>query len=297
MLIRQLEYFVALAREGHFARAAEACFVSQPALSDALRKLEAELGVTLVQRGRAYEGLTPEGERLLPWARRVLADHDALRDEAAGLRAGLRGRLRIGVVPAASTTAAPLLSAFAERHPLVTLQLNTKLAGSEIVRRILAFELDAGITYAGSEVEGLRTVPLYRDRSVLIASTALLGGRPDRLTWGQVGELPLAQIETTMHGRGLTDAAFAAAGVVPSASVVVDSIAALHSLVRAGRWAAIVPAAWSAPFELGPEVHSVELDPEVAAGIVLATHPAEPAPPLAAALREAAVGLRARPGG
>ncbi|WP_346921795.1 helix-turn-helix domain-containing protein [Glutamicibacter creatinolyticus] len=61
-MLRQLEYFVALAREQHFARAAAACYVSQPALSEAIRKLEAELGVPLVRRGHSFQGLTAEGE-------------------------------------------------------------------------------------------------------------------------------------------------------------------------------------------------------------------------------------------
>ena len=65
MLFRQLEYFVAVARERHFARAAEACYVSQPALSASIAKLERELNVTLINRGHNYEGLTPEGERLV----------------------------------------------------------------------------------------------------------------------------------------------------------------------------------------------------------------------------------------
>ena len=102
MLFRQLEYFVALARERHFAHAASACYVSQPALSEAIRKLERELGVPLVLRGKSFEGLTPEGERLVLWARRILADRDALEHEVTALRTGLTGDLRLGVVPAAA---------------------------------------------------------------------------------------------------------------------------------------------------------------------------------------------------
>src|SRR6202011_914686 len=71
MFIRQLEYLVTLAREKHFARAAEACHVSQPALSSAIRGLEKELGVMIVQRGRRYLGLTIEGERVLTWAQQT----------------------------------------------------------------------------------------------------------------------------------------------------------------------------------------------------------------------------------
>lgn len=103
--------------ERHFARAAAACYVSQPALSEAIRKLESELNVPLVRRGQKFEGLTPEGERLVPWARRILADREALTQEVTALRAGLTGELRLGVVPAASTTVALLTDPFCAAHP------------------------------------------------------------------------------------------------------------------------------------------------------------------------------------
>src|ERR1700743_3094535 len=99
MLLRQLEYFVAVARERHFARAAEACYVSQPALSASIAKLERELNVTLINRGRNFEGLTLEGERLVVWAKRVLAVHDGLKAEAAAMRSGISGSLRLGTGP------------------------------------------------------------------------------------------------------------------------------------------------------------------------------------------------------
>ncbi|MFI6907240.1 LysR family transcriptional regulator [Nonomuraea sp. NPDC050394] len=95
MLLRQLEYLVALARERHFARAAAACHVSQPSLSAAIRKLERELDVPLVRRGRRLAGLTPEGERVPLWAHRILADTEALRQDLSEMREGLSGTLRI----------------------------------------------------------------------------------------------------------------------------------------------------------------------------------------------------------
>ena len=73
VLLRELEYLAALARERHFGRAAAACHVSQPSLSAAVRRLEHDLGVSIVQRGRRFAGLTPEGERVLLWAHRILA--------------------------------------------------------------------------------------------------------------------------------------------------------------------------------------------------------------------------------
>lgn len=78
MLLRQLEYFVAVARERHLARAAAACHVSQPALSAAIAKLERELTVTLINRRQNFDSLTPAGERLVVWANRLLAEHDRI---------------------------------------------------------------------------------------------------------------------------------------------------------------------------------------------------------------------------
>ena len=110
MLIRQLTYLAALARERHFGRAARACHVSQPTLSSGIRRLEAELGVQIVQRSQRFEGFTYEGERVLGWAQRILADCEGLKDDLGSMRHGLSGRLRLGAIPT-SLPAVPLLAA------------------------------------------------------------------------------------------------------------------------------------------------------------------------------------------
>jgi DNA-binding transcriptional LysR family regulator len=92
MFIRQIEYLVALAELGHFSRAAEACHVSQPALSSAIAKLERELGLNLVRRGRQYDGLTEEGRRVVGWARHMLASYRAMRQEGGRVARRWRGR-------------------------------------------------------------------------------------------------------------------------------------------------------------------------------------------------------------
>ena len=86
MLLRQLEYLLALAKERHFARGAAACHVSQPSLSAAIRKLERELGVPIVLRSHRFAGFTPEGERVLAWAHRFLVAADALRHDLSIMR-------------------------------------------------------------------------------------------------------------------------------------------------------------------------------------------------------------------
>ena len=196
MLVRQLEYFVAVAHEQHFARAAEACHVSQPALSDGLRRLETELGVPLIRRRHSFEGLTPEGERGVVWARRILADYKALAAEVEILRGGLSGQLRIGVVPSASTTVAPLLEQFSAAHPLVHTSVNTKLSTQEIVRRLAAFELDIALCYPFEEVKGLRQQGFYEETWVLLASESMLDEVPESMTWREAGIFPLASAST-----------------------------------------------------------------------------------------------------
>src|SRR5580698_1430435 len=99
MFIRQLDYLVTLAREKHFAKAAEACHVSQPALSSAIRSLEKELGIMIVQRGRRFVGFTVEGERVLVWAQQTLASLAHMREDAATSKFSMSGTLRLGAIP------------------------------------------------------------------------------------------------------------------------------------------------------------------------------------------------------
>ena len=91
--------------------------MAQPTLSAGLRHLEEDLGVMVVERGNRFKGLTPEGERVLAWAQRILADCDALEQELVGARKSLRGRISIGVIPSALAMVAPLTSALLARQP------------------------------------------------------------------------------------------------------------------------------------------------------------------------------------
>ena len=120
MLIRQLEYLVALASERHFARAAERCGVSQPTLSAALRQLEGDLGTAIVERGTRFRGFTADGEVVLSWARRMLADEVGMRQELDASRGTLKGRLRLGVIPSTNAVVPYLSASFASEHPEVS---------------------------------------------------------------------------------------------------------------------------------------------------------------------------------
>jgi DNA-binding transcriptional LysR family regulator len=278
MLFRQLEYFVALARERHFAHAANACHVSQPALSEAIRKLEHELKVPLVRRGQKFEGLTPEGERLVHWARRILADCDALKLEVTALQTGLVGELRLGVVPAAATTVALLTDPFCAAHPLVRVQLDTNLRSAEIVERIRNFELDAGILYPDRQDTGdLLVTPLYKEHQVLIAGGDLLTDKSETISWTDALALPLCLLTGGMRGRRLIDDALSTLDLLARPQLETDSVATLLAHVGTGRWASIVPQTWIRTLGLPAGTSVLRLhDPAVTALMALVTSAAEP---------------------
>ena len=294
MLFRQLEYFVALAQERHFARAADACYVSQPALSEAIRKLEQELKVPLVRRGQKFEGLTPEGERLVHWARRILADRDALTQEVTALQTGLTGALRLGVVPGAATTVALLTDPFCAAHPLVRVQLQTSLRSAGIVERIRQFDLDAGILYPDrQDTADLLVTPLYQEQQVLLAGGELITGQSDSISWQDAVQLPMCLLAGGMRGRRVIDEALATQGLTVTPQLETDSVVSLFAHVGTGRWASIVPQTWIRTLGAPAGASVLRLhSPSVTALMALVTNAEEPGSVVARALVEIARNLR-----
>lgn len=241
MLLRNLRYLAALAREGHFARAAKACAVTQPTLSAGIKQLEEELGLLLVRRGQRFEGLTSEGERMLGWARRILADTESLEQEASELREGLVGRLRIGAIPVTLPMLALLTSPFLASHPQVTVAI-LSLTSNEIQRGLDDFSLDAGVTYLDNEpLTHVRTMPLYRERFYFFTPSGnpLAGRRTVR--WEEVAAQPLCLLTPDMQNRRILNAQFAVTGVAPHASVETNSVLTLWAHVRSGAWSTVLP--------------------------------------------------------
>ena len=172
-VLRHLSYFVTLAREKHFARAAEACHISQPTLSAAIRKLEDDLQVRLALRGHRFLGLTAEGERVLTWAQQILNDYDGLQIDLTGLRGGLTGStgsLRLGVNPAAMPLVSCLTARFSSAHPAATVEV-ISMTSRSIQKGLDSFEIDAGVTYLDNEpLDHVRRMPLYKERYIFVTS-------------------------------------------------------------------------------------------------------------------------------
>ncbi|MFZ1425197.1 MAG: LysR family transcriptional regulator [Geminicoccaceae bacterium] len=292
MDIRQLRYLVSLARERHFARAAEACGVAQPTLSAGLRHLEEDLGVMVVERGNRFKGLTPEGERVLSWAQRILADCEALEQELVGTRKSLRGWITIGVIPSALAMVGRLTSALMAAQPGLGVRLLSR-SSIEIQRGLDDFELHAGITYLDNEpLSHVRSQPLYQERYVLLTTRDPGEPAPASISWAAAAQMQLCLLVTEMQNRRIVDAAFATAGAKPSPVVETDSIAALVNHVREGGLAAVAPDHLVTRLGLDSAVQAIPLEAPVlvhTVGLVVADR--VPTPPFVAALWAAAQAL------
>jgi DNA-binding transcriptional LysR family regulator len=280
MFIRQLEYLVALAREKHFARAAEVCCVSQPALSTGIRHLEEELGVSIVQRGQRYVGLTAEGERILDWAKHTVAGWEGLRQVASIAREHLTGTLRLGVIPTTLPITpfltGPYRAAFPDMHQLVK-----SLTAEEIIRGLDDFELDLGLTYLEDQrLEGFRIWPLYRERYVLLARNAESIGNRTEMTWADAAKLPLCLLTTNMQNRRIITAAFRRAKVQPKVVIETDSIFALYSHVLCAEVFSVVPHSMLCLLDTRHDLTAVPLTPELNRAIGLLALDHDPLPPI-----------------
>src|SRR5690606_37337271 len=111
------------------------------------------MGVLLVNRGSRFHGLTPEGERVLDWARRIVGDTRAMRQEISTLRRGLTGRLRIAAIPTALAMVAALTTPFRERHPNVQFTVYSRTS-EDVLALLENLEIDAGLTYLDNEPLG-----------------------------------------------------------------------------------------------------------------------------------------------
>lgn len=240
-MIDKLEMFIALAREEHFGRAAEATGVTQPTLSAAIKQLEDQLGVMLVWRGSRYRGLTPEGQRALEWARQIVGDARAFRDEMRAAHVGLSGNLRLAVIPTALTLVADLTAGFVRDHPGLRFSILSRNA-TEILSLLENLEVDAGLTYLEDEPLGRMTaVPVYDERYVLVTRAGhpvLSGGA---IAWSALGALDLCLLTPDMQNRRIIARHLIEAGLEVNPRIESSSTVVLISHVLEGDMATILP--------------------------------------------------------
>lgn len=234
MIVKNFEYLLALHREGHFGRAANSCNVSQPTLSAGIKQLEEDLDVEIVRHGRRYDGLTPEGERVLAWARKMHNDCNGLERELSALKRGLEGQFRFGVVAGTSVVASILSVALAERIPFLEQSISAS-QGASLLKALLAHEMDVALTYLEDVSEDdFDTHLLYRERVFLFqASKERL---PRRVTWDHVVDMPLCILNSALPNGAQSQLARCSAKTIQTNTV---NVLAAH--VATGRYATVLP--------------------------------------------------------
>ncbi len=290
VLIRHLRFFVVLAEEEHFGRAAELCSVTQPTLSQAIRKIEEELDLALIIRGHRFMSLTPEGEKVLRWGRQILADYDSLHDDLMGKRkGGLTGTLRLGVIPAAMPSVAFLTEQFDERNPLAQVEIRS-MSSRAIEKSLENFEIDGGITYLDNEpLENVSRYPLYQERYVFACRSDHALARAGTLTWAEAVAQPLCLLSEDMQNRRILNSIAASAGVELKPKVISNSFLGVASHLRHGYWCAIVPHSFGFVFGDTGDLALLDMVEPVhhqTIGLVLADR--LPQSPMASALQECA---------
>ena len=283
-MLDKLAFLVALSRERHFGRAAQACGVTQPTLSAGLKHLESTLGVLLVHRSGRFGGFTPEGERVLAWASRIVADAGAMRDEVRALREGLSGHLRLAVVPTALPIVARLTTPLRQHHPQIVFAVRS-CPSAEVLASVENLQADAGITYVGAEGLGrVRTLPLYEERYRLLTAAPAFAGRVS-VTWAELAAVKLSLLTSDMQNRRIIDARLLRAGALPAPVLESNSMIVLMTHVQTGQWASIMPSMIADLWGMSPPLRSIPIEEDQPPPVIGLVYPSrDPLLPLTAAL-------------
>lgn len=238
---RQLEYFLALAEEQHFTRAAERCRVSQSGLSAAIRRLEAELGTRLFERTTRSVLPTPAGTALLPHAREILAQTAAARDAVVRSSHQLAGSLRVGAEQCLGAIDVNLLlERFHRRYPGVDIQF-IQAGSHQLVDLVQGEELDVAFVAATDLPGTMRTYELGRRPVVLLCPADHPLAGQSSIVLGALRDTDFVDFRPSWGVRTLNDAAFARRGLTRSVPFSVDDVHTLIDLVRRGLGVALVP--------------------------------------------------------
>ena len=257
-LLSSMRYLVALNEHRHFARAAQACHITQPALSNAIKALEDEFGAVIVRRGRVFGGLTPEGEQVLATALSMLKAEEALRQDLSVGAGKLTGKLRMAAVP----TAMPMLTRFAALlrawHPGIT-PMVLSMSSLEIESGLEDLSLDLALGYGDRMALSARAGrtertehmaratrvmvwPQYQEHYFLL-SPAGTSASNKPVTWAQAARLPLCLLTPDMHNRQIVDESFAAADCAVTAAMETNSVLSLMQAVSDGGLHSVLPGA------------------------------------------------------
>jgi len=284
-VIERLELLLALAREKHFGHAAERLGVTQQTLSAAVKQLEARFGVMLVHRGSRFQGFTPEGEKVLEWSRRIVADARAMQQDVSAMRGNLSGHLRLGAIPTVLPMVARLTTPYREKHPNVRFSVQSATS-DDMLSLLEQAQLDAGLTYLDNEKLGrVTTIPLYKERYCLLTAADGPHAAARHVTWAEVGAMPLCLLTPDMQNRRIIDKQIREAGFEPAPTLESNSMVVLLTHVRTAKWNSVMPAVLADALGTTTQVRAVPIiEPDVAHTIGLVVPHTDPAMPIVQAL-------------
>ena len=278
-ILSSLRYLVALNEHKHFGRAALACHITQPALSNALRALEVEFDVVIVHRGRSFAGLTPEGQRVLASAQRMLHEHQILQQSLKSTTDRPTGTLTIGAVPTAIPIAARFAAMLQAHHPGI-LPSVLSLSSSELENRLEGLSIDLGLGYTQrmglSEIK-LRALPQYTEHYFLLRRATTTHAVElqvgTAISWQEASRHPLCLLTPEMHNRTIVGDAFATAGCAVTAVIETNSILTMALSVVEGKVCSIMPGALVAAVRGYRELEALPLvSPQVRTPIGFMAH-------------------------
>lgn len=239
--LRDLECLSALARHKHFARAAEACGMSQPAFSMRIRNLEDRLETQIVRRGNRFQGLTAEGEVVLSHGRAILDSTRALEEQVRAAKGEVVGKLRLGTIPTVNAFAAQVAIWLRQAHPGLTLKIDTTNS-LDLIQGLEDGRFDAALTYTeGVATSLLRVEPLYGERYVLMLPDALGEVDAGEISWADAARYPLILLEKAMQNRRIIDQCFAEVGAEIQVVAETDGFTAIVAMAVEGMGAAVLP--------------------------------------------------------
>ena len=240
MLFAHIESFIEVARRGNVSRAAEALFLTQPAITARLKSLEGDLGVELFVRSARGMKLSDAGRAFLPYAERALASVDEGQQLIANLREGTMGALVIAAAPAVSTYVLPeILRAFRGTHPHVRLGVRTGHT-EEVLEMVLRGDAHIGI---GRPIRhpDIELIPVLEDEMLLVVSARHPFARKGKVRMDELAAERLILFDRTSSYHELTSSLFRQAGVVPASTLELDNVEAAKKMVQQGLGVALLP--------------------------------------------------------
>ncbi len=261
---RQLQYFVAVAEELNFTRAAQRTHAVQSTVSASVRALERHLGTPLFERSTSKVALTDAGKALLPEARRALDALDQARAAVAGVREGLTGSLRVGTLASLTAVDLPgLVNDFRGRHPGVRMSLSMATAGTDgLLAALRARDLDvAFVAVQATSVPDLRLDPIAEFQPRLLVPAGHPLAQQTAVSPAALADEPFIDLPPGFCNRLRTDNDFRRAGISRTIAVEVSDITTIPGYVESGIGLALVPPLAA---EDGHRVVPIDLDPPAA---------------------------------